>query len=83
MINLITDVRKIFNAAQDGIVASKLCEQLSNLQVISEEEEFLGAFLDHLKKVMIYYKPETVVERIIEFCACFATYTSTKKKVKF
>nr|XP_047138807.1 condensin complex subunit 3 isoform X3 [Hydra vulgaris] len=80
MIDLITGVRKVFNAAQDGIVASKLCEQMSELMVTSKEEEFWEAFLDHLKKTMIYYKPETVVEKIIEFCALFATYTSKKKK---
>ena len=73
------EIRKIFNMAQDGVNSQKLCEMLSPLQSSADEEEFWLAFLNHVQKTMIYYKSETVVERVISFIAAFSTYATVKK----
>jgi len=76
---LLLDVRQVFNKAQDGIVVSKLCDSMYSYEENNTEEEFWESFLDHLRKAMIYYKAEPAVEKVMEFCAVYATFHKRSK----
>ncbi|XP_057304839.1 condensin complex subunit 3-like isoform X2 [Hydractinia symbiolongicarpus] len=79
MASTMLDVRKIFNMAQDGVVASRLCDMMTAIQKTCSVEDFWSAFLNHLQKTMIYYKADIVVERVIDFIATFTTHSSILK----
>lgn len=82
MASLLQKVREIFYSAQDGdVVISKLSEQMASLQSESTESQFWDVFVQHVQKSIFYYKSEPAVERLMDFIANFATY-STRLKTK-
>jgi len=44
------EVRKVFNMAQDGVVASRLCDLLTPIQNDTETDEFWNAFFEPCSK---------------------------------
>ena len=81
MASLLLKVRELFNFAQDGhIVLSKLCEQMADLQAEATVNQFWDAFIHHVQKSIIYFKAEATVERVMDFIANFATYSTRLNK---
>ena len=77
---LVLEIRKLFNMAQDGIVPSKLCTMMEGIKEKSTEKDFYSGFISHLQKAMIFYKAEKTVERVMEFVATFTTFATIKKQ---
>uniref|UniRef100_A0A7M6DLJ3 Nuclear condensin complex subunit 3 C-terminal domain-containing protein n=1 Tax=Clytia hemisphaerica TaxID=252671 RepID=A0A7M6DLJ3_9CNID len=78
--NLVSEMRKLFNMAQDGVVASKLCNMMEDIQKNNNEDAFYAGFINHLQKAMVFYNAATCVERVMEFAAAFTTFATIKKQ---
>ena len=80
MAELILEIRKLFNMAQDGVVPSKICDMMEDIKENNNEKDFYSGFINHLQKAMIFYKAEKAVERVMDFVATFTTFATIKKQ---
>lgn len=72
-----------FNRAQRSVAADRKCfAALKKLQQESDKDEFLECFLRMLFPILLCFKREPAVERLIRFVAAFCTHSSLEQLIR-